>query len=466
MFKKILIANRSEIALRILRTCKEMGIETVAIYSKADKDALHVSLSNESVCVGDYQAIDSYLNMNNIIQTAISTGCDAIHPAFGFLSENSEFAKLCSENNIKFIGPTADVIAKMGNKSEARNLMIKNNIPVVPGSNGSVYSANDGKKIAQKIGYPVLVKASAGGGGRGMRRIYSKNEFTREFEIAQAEAVTCFNSNEMYIEKLIEKPKHIEFQIIADEHGNVVHLGERDCSIQRRNQKMIEETPSKSISNDLREKMAKDAIKVAKAVGYTNAGTVEFVVDNDNNYYFIEMNTRLQVEHPITEMVTSIDIVKEQIRISNGLRLSYKQEDISFTGHSIECRINAENPLENFAPSVGEIVFLHLPNGHGVRVDSALYQGYTPSLFYDSMVAKIIVVGNTRLEAIRKMRRCLEELIIDGFSTNYQLLYFIMNNKSFVKGEYNTSFIEENFDDFKKSKILFDSAKEENIESV
>ncbi len=448
MFKKILIANRSEIALRILRTCHEMGIETVAVYSTADKEALHVSLASEAVCIGSEKASDSYLNMKNIISAARLTGCDAIHPAFGFLSENSDFARLCKRNDIKFIGPEADVIDKMGNKSAARDLMIKNGVPVVPGSNGSLVDANEGLKIADEIGYPVLIKASAGGGGRGMRKVFDKKDFISEFENAKAESVACFGSDEMYIEKLIINPKHIEFQILADEFGNVIHLGERDCSVQRRNQKMIEESPSKSLNADLRERMAQDAIKATKSANYTNAGTIEFVLDDTGNYYFIEMNTRIQVEHPVTEMITGVDLIKEQIRISRGLKLKYKQEDITFKGHAIECRINAENPWDNFTPSIGEIKFLHMPNGHGVRVDTALYQGYTPSPYYDSMVAKIIVQGPTRLSAIRKMRRCLEELIIDGFTTNAELLHFVMYNETFLKGDYHTGFIEENFNAF------------------
>ncbi|MFI3226267.1 MAG: acetyl-CoA carboxylase biotin carboxylase subunit [Clostridia bacterium] len=452
MFKKILIANRSEIALRILRTCREMGIETVAIYSTADKDALHVSLADEAICVGSEKASESYLNMKNIMSTALLTGCDAIHPAFGFLSENSDFARVCARNNIKFIGPDADIIDKMGNKSQARELMIASGVPVVPGSNGSLFEAKIAHEIADEIGYPVLVKASAGGGGRGMRKVFDSNEFEREFNNAQTESVACFGSNEMYIEKLILNPKHIEFQILADEFGHIVHLGERDCSVQRRNQKMIEESPSKSLTPELREKMSADAIKAAKAANYTNAGTIEFVLDADGNYYFIEMNTRIQVEHPVTEMITGTDLIREQIRVAAGLKLNFTQEDIVFRGHAIECRINAENPWGNFAPSIGEIKFLHLPSGNGVRVDSALYQGYTPSPFYDSMVAKIIVSAPTRLDAIKKMRRCLEELIIDGFHTNAELLHFILFSPEFVKGNYNTGFIEANFKYFEQAK--------------
>ncbi len=459
MFKKILIANRSEIALRVLRTCREMGIETVAIYSTADKEALHVGLANEAICVGPEKASESYLNVDNILSAAIITGCDAIHPAFGFLSENSEFARACAKNNIKFIGPEADVIDIMGNKSSARALMIKNGVPVVPGSQGSVRDAKEAHTIADGIGYPVLIKASAGGGGRGMRKVFESSEFRREFENAKAEANACFGSDEMYIEKLIINPKHIEFQILADEHGNIVHLGERDCSVQRRNQKMIEESPSKSLSPELREIMANDAIKAAKAANYTNAGTIEFVLDSESNHYFIEMNTRIQVEHPVTEVITGIDMIQEQIRISAGLKLKYTQDEIVFRGHAIECRINSENPWDNFMPSTGEIKFLHMPSGNGVRVDSSLYYGYTPSPFYDSMVAKIIVLAPTRLEAIRKMRRCLEEVIIEGFHTNSELLQFIFFTPDFIKGDYHTGFIQENFEYFEKMKRELDQGK-------
>ncbi len=448
MFRKILIANRGEIALRILRTCREMGIETVGIYSTEDKDSLHIQFCNEAICIGGPRADESYLNMQAIMTTAIHTGCDAIHTGFGFLSENSEFARLCEAHNIVFIGPSGDIIDQMGNKSMARTLMIANEVPVVPGSDGPVASWEDGLAIAREIGFPVLIKASAGGGGRGMRRVYEEADFHSLYETARAEANSCFGNDEMYLEKLIINPKHIEFQILADHHGNVVHLGERDCSIQRKNQKLIEESPSKGISEELRVAMGRDAVKAAKAVHYRNAGTIEFVLDNEGNYYFIEMNTRIQVEHPVTEMRSGIDLIKEQIRISIGAPLGYTQEDIVLQGHSIECRINAEDPWHDFKPNAGEIQFLHLPGGNGVRVDTLLYQGYRTSPYYDSMMAKIIVHASTRREAIRRMRRALEETVIDGIETNVALSHLILHHKDFIKGDYHTGFMEEHMDSF------------------
>ena len=448
MFKKILIANRSEIALRILRTCREMGIDTVAIYSTEDKEALHVNLATESICIGGPKSTDSYLNMYSILTAAIEMGCDAIHPGFGFLSENSEFVRLCEKCNIKFIGPTADVIDKLGNKSMARKIMMENKIPLVPGSVGSINTIEEAFEVCEKIGYPVLIKASAGGGGRGMRVANSKDQLEAQFNTAKAEAKACFGDDDMYIEKLIKNPKHIEFQILADEYGNVIHLGERDCSIQRKNQKMIEESPAKSVPREIVKKMGIDAVRAAKAANYTNVGTVEFIVDSENNYYFIEMNTRIQVEHPVTELITGIDLVKEQLKVGVGLKLDYIQSDIEFNGHAIECRINAENPWNNFMADCGKIDFLHLPAGNGVRVDSALYQGYKISPYYDSMIAKIIVHSNTRLGAIRKMRRALEETIIDGITTNSKLQHLILYNKDFVKGNYNTGFIERELENF------------------
>ncbi len=446
MFKRILIANRGEIAVRIIRTCKELGVEAVAIYSNVDESSLHVQLADHAVCVGSAKATDSYLNMKNILAAATSLGCDAIHPGFGFLSENATFASLVEECGMTFIGPSGSVIDAMGNKSMARKIMIEAGVPVVPGSDGSIESVEEAVEVATKIGYPVLVKASAGGGGRGMRKAFSEEELREAFVTARAEAKACFGDDEMYMEKLILDPKHIEFQILADTYGNVIHLGERDCSIQRRNQKMIEEAPSKALSPVLRQRMGEDAVKAAKGSGYTNAGTIEYVLDKDGNYYFIEMNTRIQVEHPITEMVTGVDLIREQIRIAAKQRLSLRQEEVVMNGHSIECRINAENPKLNFRPSPGLVKGVHLPGGLGVRIDTTLYQGYTVSSHYDSMIAKVIVHASSRLEAIRRMRRVLSELVIDGIDTNQELQYLILHNSEFVKGNFDTGFIEKNLD--------------------
>ncbi len=447
MFKKILIANRGEIAVRIIRCCKEMSIETVAVYSTADATSLHVQLADEAVCIGPAKTGDSYLNMENILSAAMTLGCDAIHPGFGLLSENSTFARLVEECGMTFIGPSGDVIDQMGNKSVAREMMIKAGVPVVPGSPGSIKDEKEGKQIAKQIGYPVLIKASAGGGGRGMRPCYQEEDFDLAYQTAKAEAKACFGDDDMYLEKLILNPKHIEFQILADNYGHVIHLGERDCSIQRRNQKMIEEAPSRALSQELREKMGQDAIKAAKGVHYRNAGTIEFVLDQEGNYYFIEMNTRIQVEHPITEMITGVDLIREQIRIAANLKLNYQQSDIHLQGHAIECRINAENPKENFRPSPGKINSLHIPGGFGVRVDTTLYQGYQVSSHYDSMIAKVIVHGANRLEAIRKMRRVLGELVIDGIDTNQELQYLILHHSEYVKGHFDTGFIEKHLDE-------------------
>lgn len=447
MFKRILIANRGEIAVRIIRCCREMGIETVAVYSTADAQALHVQLATQAVCIGPAKSADSYLNMKNILSAAVTTDCDAIHPGFGFLSENSEFARLCEQCGIVFIGPDADIIDAMGNKAAARKLMIDNDVPVVPGSDGRVDTADKAKEVAERIGYPVLIKAAAGGGGRGMRKAFSPDEIETAYNTAKSEALSCFGDDEMYIEKLILNPRHIEFQILADKYGNTVHLGERDCSIQRKNQKLIEESPSKALSDELRAKMGADAIKAARAAKYYSAGTIEFVLSETGEYYFIEMNTRIQVEHPVTEMVTGFDLIKEQIRVAAGMKLSFTQEDVQLRGHSIECRINAEDPENGFRPCPGKIDFLHFPGGNGVRIDSALYCGYEASPYYDSMVAKLIVHAPTRLQAIRKMRRCLEELIIDGITTNADLAHLIMHHPDFIKGRYNTGFIEKNLDD-------------------
>lgn len=447
MFKKILIANRGEIAVRIIRCCKEMGIEAVAVYSSADATSLHVQLADEAYCIGPAKSSESYLNMENILSVATLSGCDAIHPGFGYLSENSTFARLVEKCGMTFIGPSGDVIDQMGNKSVARQMMIEAGVPVVPGSDGSIESVSQGKEIARKIGYPVLIKASAGGGGRGMRKCFKEEDFENAYLTAKAEAKACFGDDDMYMEKLILNPKHIEFQILADHFSNVIHLGERDCSIQRRNQKMMEESPSKALSQELREKMGNDAIKAAKKVGYVNAGTIEFVLAPDGKYYFIEMNTRIQVEHPVTEMVTGVDLLREQIRIAARLKLNYKQEDIHLQGHALECRINAENPQEGFRPSPGIVSSLHIPGGFGVRIDTTLYQGYQVSSHYDSMIAKVIVHGRNRIEAIRKMRRVLSELVIDGIDTNQELQYLILHESDYVKGNFDTSFIEKHLDE-------------------
>ena len=439
---KILIANRSEIAVRIIRACKEMNIKTVAVYSEADKDAMHTRLADEAICIGPAPAMKSYLNLKNIIEAANITGADSIHPGFGFLSENSQFAKICEESNIKFIGPSYKVIELMGNKSNAKKLMKEQGVPTIPGSDGSVKGLEEAINIANKIGYPIMLKASSGGGGKGIRIINSEEELRENYNIVKQEAKISFNDDEIYIEKFIRNPRHVEIQILADEYGNIIHLGERDCSIQRRHQKLIEETPSTAISEKLRNKMGEAAIKAAKAAGYSSAGTVEFLVDEDKNFYFMEMNTRIQVEHPITEMRTGIDIVKEQIKIAAGEKLKLKQKDIEFKGNSIECRINAENPLKNFMPCPGKITGLNLPGGNGVRIDTSIYEGYVIPKEYDSMLAKIIVHGSSRNEAIAKMKRALEETVIEGIDTNIDFLFSIIKNPNFIRGEFDTSFIE------------------------
>ena len=442
MINKILIANRGEIAVRIIRACKEMNIKTVAVYSEVDKDAMHVKLADEAICIGPANSSKSYLNFKNIIEAANITGADAIHPGFGFLSENSQFAKICEESNIKFIGPNYKVIELMGNKSNAKELMKNAGVPVIPGSDGSVKGLKDAIKIANEIGYPVMLKAAAGGGGKGIRIVNIPEELESNYNIVKQEAKLSFNDDEIYIEKFVKNPRHVEIQILADEHGNVIHLGERDCSIQRRNQKVIEETPSAAIDDKLRNKMGEAAIKAVKASGYTSCGTIEFLVDSDKNFYFMEMNTRIQVEHPITEERTGIDIVKAQIRISAGEPLKIKQKDVKFNGYSIECRINAENPAKNFRPCPGTITGVILPGGNGVRVDTAIYSGYTIPSNYDSMIAKIITHGDTRNEAISKMKRALEETVIEGVDTNIDFLFKIIKNPTFIRGNFDTSFIE------------------------
>ncbi len=450
MFKRILIANRGEIALRIIRCCREMGIESVIVYSTADAQTLAVQFATHAICIGPPKVADSYLNQKAIIETALKMGCEAIHPGFGFLSENADFVKLCEKNKITFIGPSSEIIRKMGDKQAARELMILHKIPVVPGSKGLVASTEEAFLEAERMGYPVLVKASAGGGGRGMRKAFDASEIKEAFDIARREAMDAFGNGDMYIEKLIMKPHHIEFQILGDQEGNLIHLGERDCSIQRRNQKLMEESPSKALNESLRREMGEVAVKAAKAAGYYSAGTVEFVLDNNGNYYFIEMNTRIQVEHPVTEMLTHIDLIREQIRIAAGQRLGIRQEDVVIRGHAIECRINAENPVDHFKPCPGKIGFLHFPAGYGVRVDSDLYTGCTTTPYYDSMIGKVIVHAETRLEAIRRMRRALEELIIEGIETNTDFMHLILYHPDYIKGNYDTSFWEEHAEEILK----------------
>ena len=439
---KILIANRGEIAVRIIRACKEMNIKTVAVYSEADKDSLHTKLADEAICIGPAIPNKSYLNIKSIIEAANITGSDSIHPGFGFLSENSNFAKICEESNIKFIGPKSDVIDMLGNKSNSKKIMEKAGVPVIPGSKGSVKNIKEAYDVCNKIGYPVMIKAAAGGGGKGIRVVNSEEALESSYNIVKQEAKNAFSSDEIYIEKFIKNPRHVEIQILADEHGNIVHLGERDCTIQRNHQKIIEETPSTEIDEKLRNKMGNAAIKATRIAGYTSCGTVEFLVDSDKNFYFMEMNTRIQVEHPITEMRTGIDIVKEQIKIAAGEELKFKQKDIKFEGHSIECRINAENPSKNFMPCPGKIGEINLPGGNGVRVDTAIYSGYVIPPNYDSMIAKIIVHGSNRNEAISKMKRSLEELVIEGVDTNRDFLFEIIRNPNFIRGKFDTSFIE------------------------
>ena len=442
MINKLLIANRGEIAVRIIRACREMGIETVAVYSKADEDALHVQLADEAVCIGPAPSKDSYLNMANIISATIMCGADAIHPGFGFLSENARFVEMCQKCHITFVGPSAELIQKMGNKSEARKTMMEAGVPVVPGTKEAVYDAQAGLAFAEAIGFPVMIKASSGGGGKGMRVSRSREDFRENFETAQMESVGSFADDAMYIEKYIEDPRHIEFQILADKFGHVIHLGERDCSIQRRHQKVLEESPSAALNEDLRRRMGEAAVKAAKAVGYENAGTIEFLLDKDKNFYFMEMNTRIQVEHPVTEAVTDIDLIKNQIRIAEGQDLRYKQDNVRISGHAIECRINAECPEKGFIPSPGKITRLHLPGGKGIRVDTAIYAGYTIPPYYDSMIAKLIVHGKSRKEAIKKMKSALSEFIVEGVDTNIDFQMEIMNHPGFVEGDIDTSFIE------------------------
>lgn len=441
MFQKILVANRGEIAVRIIRACREMGIKTVAVYSEADKDALHTLLADEAICIGPAPSSKSYLDMERILTATVAMKADAIHPGFGFLSENARFAELCEKCKIAFIGPSASVIHKMGNKSEARRTMIEAGVPVVPGTKESVTDMEQGLELAKNIGFPVMIKAALGGGGKGMRISRSEEDFAGNFQNAQQEAVKGFSDDTMYIEKYIENPRHVEFQILADKFGNVIHLGERDCSIQRRHQKVLEESPCIAISEELREQMGAAAVTAARAVQYENAGTIEFLLDKNNQFYFMEMNTRIQVEHPVTELVSGLDLIKEQILIAAGEPLLITQAQVSLRGHAIECRINAENPKKNFMPCPGKITNVHIPGGNGVRVDTHIYQDYQVPANYDSMLLKLIVHGKDREEAIAKMRSALGELIIEGIETNLDFLYEILDNQAFEEGKTDTDFI-------------------------
>jgi acetyl-CoA carboxylase biotin carboxylase subunit len=444
MLKRILIANRGEIALRILRACRELGIETVAVYSEADAEALHVQLAGQAVCIGPARAADSYLNQGALLTVAKATGCDGIHPGYGFLSENADFADACAQEGLTFIGPSGEAIRKAGSKSAARDLMRAAGVPVTPGSDGPVSCVEDALAAGERVGYPVLLKASAGGGGRGIRRCDSAEALPSAYAEAKAEAKACFGNDEMYLEKLVLRPRHIEFQVLADRFGHVLHLGDRDCSVQRRNQKLIEEAPARCLTPRLRAEMGAAAVRAAEAVGYENAGTVEFLLDSDGeHFYFMEMNTRIQVEHGITELVTGVDLVRQQLRIASGLPLEIAQEDVQLKGHAIECRINAEDPAKNFQPCPGKVEFLHFPGGAGVRVDSCLYNGCTLSPYYDSMAAKLMVHASSRLEAIRKMRRCLEEFALEGFPTNAELSYQILYHPVFIRGACTTAFLDD-----------------------
>ena len=444
MLKRVLIANRGEIALRVLRACRELDIETVAVYSKADAEALHVQLATQAVCIGPARAADSYLNQDALLTVAKATGCDGLHPGYGFLSENADFADACAREGITFIGPSGDTIRKAGSKSAARELMKAAGVPVTPGSDGPVDTVEAALAAAERVGYPVLLKASAGGGGRGIRRCDGPEALPAAYAEAKAEAKACFGDDEMYLEKLVLRPRHIEFQVLADRFGNVIHLGDRDCSVQRRNQKLIEEAPARCLSPQLRQAMGEAAVRAARAVGYEGAGTVEFLLDSDGeHFYFMEMNTRIQVEHGVTELVTGVDLVRQQLRVASGLSLDIAQEDVRLTGHAIECRVNAEDPAAGFRPCPGKVEFLHFPGGAGVRVDSALYNGCTLSPYYDSLAAKLMVHAPTRLEAIRKMRRCLEEFALEGFPTNAELSYEILFHPTFVRGGCTTAFLDE-----------------------
>lgn len=450
MFEKILIANRGEIAVRIIRACREMGIKTVAVFSEADRDSLHTLLADEAICIGPAPSGQSYLNMERILAATVAMKAEAIHPGFGFLSENARFAELCEKCSIAFIGPSASIINRMGNKSEARKTMMEAGVPVVPGGKEPVHTAEEALALAREIGFPVMIKASSGGGGKGMRISYGEEDFEANFQNAQMESIKGFSDDTMYLERYIEKPRHIEFQIMADKYGNVVHLGERDCSIQRRHQKVLEESPSIAISQSLRRQMGETAVRAAKAVGYENAGTIEFLLDKDKNFYFMEMNTRIQVEHPVTEMVSGLDLIKEQIRVAAGEALSVSQEDIHLQGHAIECRINAENPVKNFMPCPGTITNVHVPGGNGVRVDTHIYNDYKVPANYDSMLMKLIVHGKDRQEAIAKMRSALGELIIEGIDTNLDFQFEILCHPAYEDGDTDTHFIQTYFSEYCK----------------
>ncbi|MGT2682075.1 acetyl-CoA carboxylase biotin carboxylase subunit [Streptococcus porci] len=442
MIQKVLIANRGEIAVRIIRACRNLGIQSVAIYSKEDSKSLHVKLADQRVCIGEGPARNSYLNKERIITAALNVGADAIHPGFGFLSENADFARLCQEHDLIFIGPKPEVIEQMGNKSQARKTMIAAGVPVVPGSQDHVNDVTAARTLLTEIGFPVMIKASSGGGGKGMRVARTALEFEDQFNLAQSESINAFADDSMYLEKFIEEPRHIEIQIMADQFGHIVALGERDCSVQRNHQKLIEESPSPAIDDKTREALNQVAVKAAKAVGYTNAGTIEFIMDKSNTFYFMEMNTRIQVEHGVTEMVTGVDLIIEQIRVADGQKLSFSQEDVVLRGHAIECRVNAEIPAQNFMPNPGPVNHLHLPNGNGVRVDTALYTGYQIPSDYDSMIAKIIVHAPDRASAIQKMKTALGEMVVLGVETNLDFQYNIMHHPKFVEGDVDTSFIE------------------------
>lgn len=441
MFNKILIANRGEIAIRIIRACRELGVKTVAVYSTADKTALHAQIADEAVCIGPAPSKDSYLNSKALLAACEITGAQAIHPGFGFLSENSHFVRLCDKCGIKFIGPGADAMDAMGDKANAKKTMIENDVPVVPGSDGVVETLEEAQEIAAKIGYPVMVKASAGGGGRGIRLVEKPEELEAAMTAAKQEAKQFFANDDIYIEKFIVNPRHVEIQLLADDHGNVIYLGERDCSLQRRNQKVLEESPSPIMTEELRRRMGEAAVRAAKACGYANAGTVEFLVDKDLNFYFMEMNARIQVEHPVTEMVTGVDLVKAQINIAAGLPLQYKQEDIKLTGHVIECRINAEEPKNNFRPCPGKIKSIHMPGGFGVRIDTAVYQGYEIPPYYDSMIAKVLVKGEDRKEAIQKMKVALSEFLIEGINTNIDFQLNLLRDEDVESGNFDIGFL-------------------------
>ena len=441
MLKRVLIANRGEIALRVLRACRELEIETVAAYSEADAEALHVQLATESVCIGPARAADSYLNQDALLTAALATGCDGIHPGYGFLSENADFSDACAQAGLTFIGPSGEAIRKAGSKSAARDLMKAAGVPVTPGSDGPVSSVEEALAAEEAVGWPVLLKASAGGGGRGIRRCDGPDALPAAYAEAKAEAAACFGNDEMYLEKLVLNPRHVEVQILADRQGHTIHLGDRDCSVQRRNQKLMEEAPAPGLSPALRRAMGEAAVRAAEAVGYEGAGTVEFLVDGEN-FYFMEMNTRIQVEHGVTELVTGVDLVRQQLRIASGLPLDIRQEDVTIRGCAMECRINAEDPHGDFRPCPGKVEFLHFPGGAGVRVDSCLYNGCTMSPYYDSLAAKVLAHGATRLEAIRKLRRCLEEFTLEGFPTNAELSYEILFHPVFVRGRCTTGFLD------------------------